>query len=1453
MYNPAPPPVGSPYTADDFEFIELQNISTGALNISGYAFSNGITFAFPTMAALTAGQRVVVAKNPTAFATRYSTAGMILLGPYTGVLNNAGERITLLGSVGETVQNFEYSDGWYPQTDGEGFSLVIRDTAQALALWNDKDGWRVSTSKNGGPGLADIGYNPGAVIINEVLAHTKMDSAPDYGDWIELKNTTTAAINLGGWFLSDDPLQLDKYRIPDGTILPAGGPDGYIVFSQLQHFGVGANAFALSELGDTACLTAPAADGTPGGYRESQSFGASDREISMGLHTKSTGGTDFVQLASKTRGAANSLPLVGGFLINQTEVYAGDLINPGIIINEVMYHPATFDGDEFIELRNLSASAVKLYDPLHPENRWKFTEGIAPSGVPFVLPAVEIPAYGYALVVPIDPATFRTKYGISASVLIFGPYTPGVLSNEGDSIELQKPGTPHADGTVPYYRVDRVTYNDKLPWPVRADGGGSSLIRLVSTNYGNDVANWDAGTTGGTPGADNRGLDTTPPTTPGSLTATVAGAAQIDISWAAATDPESGIGVYRIYRNNIPIAECATTVYHDTNAKPAVTYTYQVAAVNRDGVEGARSTSVTARIIALQSAATANIITVQAVFSEAVTQASAENKSNYAITYPTSQQVTILGAFLEADGKTVSLTVASPLAYDTMYTLTVSNVASTTGTLIWPNSQAAFQFSATGTGTILRQYWTGISGTAVSDLTGNANFPNNPSGSNQQTSFEAPTDWADSYGTRMRGYVTAPVSGTYVFWIASDDNSELWLNPNGEDPAGKVKIAWVGGWTGPRAWSQEGNQCSSNVYITITLQANHRYYIEALQKEGSGGDNLAVGWQLPDGTLERPIPGIRLTPYGAAPAQTVSIAATDPDADEQGPDPGTFTVTRTGTTTSALRVYYTVAGTARSSEYTPSLSGFVDMAANVTTASVTITPIDDMIPGHDETVSLILKPSTDCSINGNGLATVTIADNDVPTVSVAATTPDASEAGPTKGVFTFTRVGDLAGSLTVNYAVTGGTASPSDYQSLAGSVTFATGQATATVDLMPVNDSEDEPAETVILTITPNASAYLIGTPASATVTIADNDVPTVSVAATQPNASETGPTDGIYTFTRVGDLTAALTVSYSVTGGTASPEDYNPLAGSVAFVIGQATATVNLTPVDDTIDEPAETVILTITPNASEYLVGSPSSATVFIADNDLPIVSVAATTADASEAGPTKGVYTFTRVGDTTVALTVNYAVDTANSTASSSDYLALAGFVTFQIGQTTVTVDLMPVDDTIDEPTETVVLKISPNASAYLVGGTGSAAVYILDNDLPTVRIMTADRYASEQGPDKGIFRFVRIGDLSAALTVYYHVDPSSTASSSDYQPLDGFVTFQAGQSTLNLDLIPVDDLEDEPTETVTLVISPNPEYLIGAPISPTVFISDNDLPTVSVAATTADASEAGPTKGVYTSGA
>jgi hypothetical protein len=163
------------------------------------------------------------------------------------------------------------------------------------------------------------------------------------------------------------------------------------------------------------------------------------------------------------------------------------------------------------------------------------------------------------------------------------------------------------------------------------------------------------------------------------------------------------------------------------------------------------------------------------------------------------------------------------------------------------------------TGSILREYWLGISGASVSDLTSSANYPNNPSGRDQLTSFEAPTDWAEYYGTRVRGYITAPSTGSYVFWIATDDGGELWLSTN-DDPANKSKIAYILSWASSREWTRESSQKSAS----INLIAGQQYYVEALQKEHGGGDNLAVGWAKPGQGTSAPsevIPGWALSPW----------------------------------------------------------------------------------------------------------------------------------------------------------------------------------------------------------------------------------------------------------------------------------------------------------------------------------------------------------------------------------------------------------------------------------------------------------------------------------------------------------------------------------------------------------------------------------------------------------------
>jgi len=173
----------------------------------------------------------------------------------------------------------------------------------------------------------------------------------------------------------------------------------------------------------------------------------------------------------------------------------------------------------------------------------------------------------------------------------------------------------------------------------------------------------------------------------------------------------------------------------------------------------------------------------------------------------------------------------------------------------WSIDKLTFTKFGDGTGLALREYWTGISGGAVSSLTSNVNYPWNPSGRELAHSFEGPTGWADNYGTRIRGYLHPVTTGTYYFYIASDDASELWLSTN-DNPANAVKICQVSGWVHEYQWDSSAEQKSA----AKTLVAGQVYYIEARHKEGGGGDNIAVAWQGP-GIIRQAITGAYLTPY----------------------------------------------------------------------------------------------------------------------------------------------------------------------------------------------------------------------------------------------------------------------------------------------------------------------------------------------------------------------------------------------------------------------------------------------------------------------------------------------------------------------------------------------------------------------------------------------------------------
>ena len=249
---------------------------------------------------------------------------------------------------------------------------------------------------------------------------------------------------------------------------------------------------------------------------------------------------------------------------------------------------------------------------------------------------------------------------------------------------------------------------------------------------------------------------------------------------------------------------------------------------------------------------------------------------------------------------------------------------------------------------------------------------------------------------------------------------------------------------------------------------------------------------------------------------------------------------------------------------------------------------------------------------------------------------------------------------------------------------------------------------------------------------------------------------------------------------------------------------------------------------------------------DNDpdgLPVVTVAsANRPHAVEAG-SNGEFLFTRSGPTTGALTVYFSI--SGTATSGADYAALPNVLTIPDGQASAALAVVASDDTLIEPEETVVLALTARET-YRVAYPSSAIVTIQDND-QNVRLDASDFIASEPGLDKGEFTFTRFGTTNTDLRVFFTI--SGTAGNGiDYVAISNSFTIPAGSLSATLPIVPIDDTLVEGPETVTLTLQSNPAYSLGASVSGTVTIID-DEPMLTISAPLTNIVEGGQPPGIF----
>ena len=447
---------GTENAADQFEFIELTNVGSNLLDVSGARLSIGVDFTFPDGTTIDPNEYVLVVRDREAFESRYGN-GFEIVGEFQGSLNDTGDGVFIDDAAGQPGTGLVFGVGgaWPERANGGASSLeIVNPRGDASSSAN----WKASDSFGGSPGQASE-ILKSSVVINEVLANS--DSADR--DQVELLNTSGSDVDISNWYLSNSAENYAKHQIPAGTVIPAGS---YLVLDQ-SDLGFGLHGAR----GDQLTLLAADENGIPTHFADDVRIAASTQGVSFGPGP----GGSFVPLKSTTFGGANA------------DRRPGD-----VVITEILHDALDPDGVggqrdrnfKFIELYNTTDQPIDL-------NGWALKGSTT---LEFEEETI-IGAGKTLLMVPFRSTsnTTKTVFNFTYSVPNDTPfaYRWGGNPEDGDTLlQLTRPGQESTDepGFVPTLVSDEVDYELESPWPVTEKG--QSLQRVSADALSQLTTSW---------------------------------------------------------------------------------------------------------------------------------------------------------------------------------------------------------------------------------------------------------------------------------------------------------------------------------------------------------------------------------------------------------------------------------------------------------------------------------------------------------------------------------------------------------------------------------------------------------------------------------------------------------------------------------------------------------------------------------------------------------------------------------------------------------------------------------------------------------------------------------------------------------------------------------------------------------------------------------------------------
>ena len=485
----------------------------------------------------------------------------------------------------------------------------------------------------------------------------------------------------------------------------------------------------------------------------------------------------------------------------------------------------------------------------------------------------------------------------------------------------------------------------------------------------------------------------------------------------------------------------------------------------------------------------------------------------------------------------------------------------------------------------------------------------------------------------------------------------------------------------------------------------------------------------------------------------------------------------------------------------------VRIASGRKTATLTVRTSDDSVDElHGSVTAQVLNGTGYTVGTSSASASVIVNDNDPIKVTISRNQSSITEGQ--NATFTLTATTAPSSNLSVRVSVTqsgsfiSGTAPTS--------VRIASGRKTATLTVRTSDDSVVERNGSITASIVSQPSAgYVAGTPSFASVTVNDNDKPTVTIS--RGTSPITEGTSASFTLTASPAPLSNLSVRVSVSQSGAFIRGSTPT--SVRIPRGQTSASFTVRTSDDRVIERNGSITARVR-SGTGYNVGSPSSAKVTVNNNDHPTITIAAGTSPIAER--TTAQFTLTASAAPPSNLAVSVSVTQSGSFISGTAPTS----VTIPANRTTATLSVPTLKDKVNEADGSISAAVQAGTN-YVVGSPSSASVSV--RDTPYLSIAAGTSPITEGA--NATFTITAAGAPLSSMTVSVNVTQSGsfikgTAPSS--------VTIPANGTSATLTVPTKDDSTDEPNGSITASISANAAYELGSPSSASVAVQDNDLP-------------------------